>query len=234
MAKSRILIGTSGFSYNEWKGIFYPEDLAPKDYLSFYSKHFKTTEINNTFYKIPSRQLTEKWYQEVPSDFSFTLKLSQRITHQKRLKDVDQEMLLFLDGAAGVGEKLGPILVQLPPYFRKDEAVLKDFVSNYANRGKLAFEFRHESWFEDSTYALLSEYGCALAAVETEETKAIRKATGTFIYVRLRKGEYDKKELEDWKNWINEQGKDVYCYIKHDEKAPVVAEQFLRLLQVDK
>lgn len=230
----RILIGTSGFSYNEWKGIFYPEDLAPKDYLSFYSKHFKTTEINNTFYKIPSRQLTEKWHEVVPNDFSFTLKLSQRITHQKRLKNVEDEMMLFLDGAAGIGEKLGPILVQLPPYFRKDDAVLKDFVSNYANRGKLAFEFRHESWFVDSTYDLLAEYGCALATVETEEGSAIRKGTGSFIYIRLRKGEYDNQELEDWRSWITEQSKDVYCYIKHDEKAPIVAERFLNLFQVDK
>jgi uncharacterized protein YecE (DUF72 family) len=140
-------------------------------------------------------------------------------------------MVLFLDGAAGVGDKLGPILVQLPPYFKNDQAVLRDFLSNYGNRGRLAFEFRHESWFESSTYSLLAEFGAALAAVETEEAKAIRESTGSFVYIRLRKGEYDKAELEEWKSWMLGQKKDVYCYIKHDEKAPIVAEQFLNMFE---
>jgi uncharacterized protein YecE (DUF72 family) len=231
--EKKILIGTSGFSYNEWKGTFYPEELPPKEYLGFYAQHFQTTEINNTFYKIPSRTLTEGWYKAVPSSFSFTLKLSQRITHQKRLKNADQEMELFLEGAAELREKLGPVLVQLPPYYRKEEAAFAEFVSAYANRARLAFEFRHESWFDETIYDILRKNKCALVVVETEEAPAKRIVTGSFIYVRLRKGDYSKEELAEWTQWIKNQPVDVYCYVKHDERAPIVAQEMLQNLKVD-
>ncbi|MGH9856660.1 MAG: DUF72 domain-containing protein, partial [Acidobacteriota bacterium] len=118
----KILIGTSGFSYPEWKGNFYPSDLPSKKYLSFYAAHFHTTEINNSFYRTPNTKMIEGWYNEVPADFSFTLKLNQNITHRKRLKGVEEEMNYFLDIASHLQEKLGTILVQLPPYFKKDAA----------------------------------------------------------------------------------------------------------------
>lgn len=229
-SKARILIGTSGFSYPEWKGTFYPEDLPSKKYLSFYAGHFKTTEINNTFYRIPTYQLTESWYAEVPADFSFTLKLSQAITHRKKLKNADEEMERFLDGATGLKEKLGTVLVQLPPYFRKDSAVLEAFLENYSRKAKLAFEFRHETWYVKETYELLKKYDCAFAVVEAEDQQAIREVTGNFIYMRLRKGDYDKKELKEWADWIRKQKVGIYCYLKHDEKAPVLAQQLMELL----
>src|SRR6186997_955287 len=134
-----ILIGTSGFSYKEWKGIFYPEKLPAKQYLQFYAQHFRTTEINNTFYKIPNAELTSQWYKEVPADFSFTLKLSQRITHIRRLKNVEEEMGWFLEAAAALKEKMGPILVQLPPNMKKDTGVLEAFASRYFQEAKMAF-----------------------------------------------------------------------------------------------
>src|SRR5690349_1986949 len=121
---NRILVGTSGFAYKEWKGSFYPEKLPAKKYLSYYAEHFSTTEINNTFYRMPTPKLCESWYDEVPEGFSFTLKVSQRITHFKRLKNVDDDMNFFLDSAANLKEKLGPILVQLPPNFKKNLEVL--------------------------------------------------------------------------------------------------------------
>lgn len=228
--KPEIRIGTSGFSYPEWKGVFYPEDLPSKKYLSFYARHFKTTEINNTFYRIPTFQLTESWHAEVPEDFSFTLKLSQAITHRKKLKNAEAEMERFLDGSTGLKKKLGTILVQLPPYFKKDSAVLEAFLENYSQKARLAFEFRHETWYEKEIYELLRKYNCAFAVVEAEEQQPVREVTGNFIYMRLRKGDYSNKELKEWADWIRKQKVEVYCYLKHDEKAPVLAQQLMELL----
>ena len=228
---ARILIGTSGFSYPEWKGTFYPEELPTKNYLSFYAQHFKTTEINNTFYRLPSRKTTEGWYETVPQDFSFTLKLTQKITHIRRLKAADSEMNAFLEGAAGLMEKAGPILVQLPPNFKKDISVLQEFLGNYAKKGILAFEFRNASWFSDDTYELLKTHNCSFGVVEGEGFETVKIATGPFIYMRLRKGDYTNEELGSWADWIRSQDKDVYCYLKHDEKAPILAKQLMEFLR---
>src|SRR2546429_3775741 len=149
VSSNRILVGTSGFSYEEWRGSFYPPELSSKKFLAYYAQHFPTTEINNTFYRIPTAKLTGGWYGEVPGSFLFTLKLSQKITHAKKLKDVDEEMEWFLAGAAGLKEKLGTFLVQLPPYFRKDFGLLEEFLSKFSSRARLAFEFRHRSWLAD-------------------------------------------------------------------------------------
>jgi uncharacterized protein YecE (DUF72 family) len=228
----RVLVGTSGFSYAEWRGIFYPQDLPSKKFLSYYSQRFSTTEINNTFYRLPTLKLTEGWYSEVSGDFSFTLKLSQKITHIKRLKNCDEEMEVFLNAAAGLKERLGPILVQLPPNSKKNTETLSDFLSKYANRGRLAFEFRNDSWFDQEVYDLLREHNSALGVVEKEDgADAVREVTGPFVYMRLRKGDYSGDELKEWAKWIRRQQVDVYCYLKHDEKAPVLATQMLEALE---
>jgi uncharacterized protein YecE (DUF72 family) len=230
---SRILVGTSGFAYKEWKGVFYPEDLPAKKYLSYYAEHFRTTEINNTFYRMPTAKLCEGWYAEVPADFSFTLKLSQRITHFKRLKNADSEMDFFLNSAASLKEKLGPILVQLPPNYKKDIAVLEEFLGKFASQAKLAFEFRHASWFDDELFELLRKHNTAFGVVEKEEGEADitpREVTGSFVYMRLRKGEYSPEEMLDWARWIRAQTIPVYCYLKHDERAPTLANHLLTAL----
>jgi len=230
---SRILVGTSGFAYKEWKGSFYPEDLPAKKYLSYYAEHFRTTEINNTFYRMPTATLCEGWYEGSPDNFSFTLKLSQRITHFKRLKNVDSDMDFFLNSAASLKEKLGPILVQLPPNYKKDIAVLEDFLGKFARQAKLAFEFRHASWFDDELFELLRKYNTAFGVVEKEEGEAgvtPREVTGAFVYMRLRKGEYTPEEMLDWARWIRAQTIPVYCYLKHDERAPRLANQLLTAL----
>jgi uncharacterized protein YecE (DUF72 family) len=229
---NRIFIGTSGFSYKEWKGIFYPEDLPAKQYLSFYAKHFPTTEINNTFYRMPSMRVTEQWYDEVPADFSFTLKLTQKVTHMKRLKNVDEEMRIFLEGAAGLREKLATILVQLPPYAKKDSEALETFLARFASRARLACEFRHDSWFDDETYAILRKHNAALAVVHGEERKTVQEITADFVYMRLRNEEYSRTDLERWADWIHSQPLNVYCYLKHDEQAPVLAQQLKEILKV--
>ena len=226
----RILIGTSGFSYPEWKGSFYPEKLPSKKYLSYYAEHFPTTEINNTFYRIPTSANTAEWYKAVGADFSFTLKLSQRITHQKKLQNCEEEMSRFLDAAKELREKMGPILVQLPPFFKQNLQVLQEFLEAHSANSRLAFEFRHDSWFEESTYQMLQEHGCSLAVVESEERKAEHRVTGNFVYMRLRKEDYSKEELFSWSKWMGEESVDVYCYLKHDVKAPAFARQLMDLL----
>jgi len=229
-----ILVGTSGFAYKEWKGIFYPPDLPAKKYLSYYAQQFPTTEINNTFYRMPTAKLCEDWYAEVPYDFHFTLKVSQRITHFKRLKNIDDEMNFFLQSAAALKEKLGPLLVQLPPNFKKDTGVLEDFLVRFAAKGKLAFEFRHESWFADDVYDVLRRHKTTLGVVEKESGEgpdAPREVTGSFVYMRLRKGEYSKDEMLDWAKWIRGQSIPVYCYLKHDDSAPVLARELLAALE---
>jgi uncharacterized protein YecE (DUF72 family) len=230
---NQILVGTSGFAYKEWKGSFYPSDLPAKKYLSYYAEHFHTTEINNTFYRMPTAKLCESWFAEVPDSFSFTLKLSQRITHFKRLKNIDDEMNFFLESAAGLKEKLGPILVQLPPNYKKDTDVLDAFLTTFAARAKLAFEFRHESWFADDVYDLLRKHNTTLGVVEKEEGEGPdtpREVTGSFVYVRLRKGAYSGEEMLDWARWIQSQSVPVYCYLKHDERAPILANELLAAL----
>ncbi len=227
MAQPRILIGTSGFSYKEWKGTFYPEDLPAKKYLNFYASHFLTTEINNSFYRTPDAKTIGTWYQEVPDNFSFTLKLNQKITHMKKLKDAHEDMEHFLSVAHLLKEKMGTILVQLPPYFRKNMEVLETFVSGFSSAARLAFEFRHETWNEKEVYTLLRNHNCAWAVVEAEDQNAIREVTADFIYMRLRKGDYSSKDLKQWGDWIKNQSVDVYCYLKHDEKAPLLARELI-------
>ena len=233
LATKEVFVGTSGFAYKEWKGSFYPDELSAKKYLSYYAGHFRTTEINNTFYRMPTAKLCEGWYAEVPDGFSFTLKVSQRITHFKRLRNVDDEMNFFLDSAAGLKEKLGPILVQLPPNYKKDIEVLDAFLTTFATKGKLAFEFRHESWFTEDVYELLRKHKTTLGVVEKEEgegPETPREVTGSFVYIRLRKGDYSKEEMLEWASWIRSQSVPVYCYLKHDERAPRLAKDLLGAL----
>ena len=225
-----IRVGTSGFSYDEWKGSFYPDDLASSKYLSFYAETFQTTEINNTFYRIPSTKLTTRWADQVKADFRFTLKLSQRITHKKRLKEVDEEMSWFINGIAPLEGRLGCILVQLPPWQRQDLDTLEPFLNSYASNFKLALEFRHDSWFQQETYELLSEKGAALVTAETADNPGHRELTAGFTYLRLRKGSYSDQELEDWASWVKENGRETFVYFKHELDAPMLARRFKELL----
>jgi len=181
-----IYVGTSGFSYKEWKGVFCPDKLPAKDYLSFYAQHFSTTEINNTFYRSPSEGTRTKWAEQVPENFRFTLKLNRKITHNKRLKDVEDEMEWFLKGATALGEKLGTLLVQLPPYFKENRDVLEHFLGEYSERAPLALEFRHPSWFSDQTLQLLETHSAALVVTSSDEGPGVRAVTAPFLYIRLR------------------------------------------------
>ena len=225
-----IYVGTSGFSYKEWKGVFYPDKLPAKDYLSFYSQHFSTTEINNTFYRSPSEGTSTKWAEQVPENFRFTLKLNRKITHNKRLKDVADEMEWFLKGATALGEKLGTLLVQLPPYFREDRDVLEHFLEEYSETAPLALEFRHPSWFSDQTFQLLEAHGAALVVTESDEGSGVRTVTAPFLYIRLRKSQYSEEDLKKWAQWIRSQNKEAFTYLKHDTQAPRLVERLSEYL----
>lgn len=225
-----IYVGTSGFSYSEWKGLFYPEKLSPKEYLNFYAEHFTTTEINNTFYRSPSESTAKKWCEQVPEGFRFALKLNRKITHKKRLREVEEEMAWFLKGAAAMGDKLGTILVQLPPYFRKDLGSLRDFLQQYKGTNQLAVEFRHQSWFSEDTLQLLAEHQASLAVVESDEGAALRRVTAPFVYMRLRKSSYPQEEIREWAGWIRSLQQDVFVYLKHEDQAPALARQLVDAL----
>ena len=215
-----IYVGTSGFSYAQWKGTFYPEKLPAREFLSFYARHFSTTEINNTFYRSPSAETTAKWASQVPEGFRFTLKLNRKITHQSRLQDVGESMEWFLSGAEPLQDKLGTILVQLPPYFHAKNDRLAEFLEKYSGRVPMALEFRHPSWFSDETFGLLETHSTALVLTESDELPATRRVTGPFVYARLRKSRYKKQELSEWARWIHSQGCQAFVYFKHEVEAP--------------
>jgi uncharacterized protein YecE (DUF72 family) len=148
----RLHTGTSGFAYKEWKGTFYPQELPAADMLRFYSRHFSTVEINNTFYRLPAESTLLQWAEQVPPNFTFVLKASQRITHQKRLKDAAEPLDYFVRTATVLGNALGPLLFQLPPNLKKDAPRLHDFLALLPPRMRCAFEFRHSSWLDDEVF----------------------------------------------------------------------------------
>jgi len=228
-------VGTSGYAYKPWKGAFYPEKLPDKDMLTFYATQFPTVEINNTFYRLPNEKVVAQWASSVPESFQFAVKCNQKITHIMRLKNVADLLKHFLAVLSVMQQssRLGPILVQLPPYFKFDAAVLEDFLALRPPAFRFAFEVRHASWFNEQTYQLLRKHDVALCLAETDEAPAPDAVTAGFVYLRLRKEEYTPKELAAWRNrfdaWLAE-GKDVYTYLKHEDaaKGPAYARALMK------
>jgi uncharacterized protein YecE (DUF72 family) len=218
----RVLVGTSGYSYKPWKGRFYPEKIKDADMLAFYATRFPTVEINNTFYRMPAPALLAKWAQETATGFTFALKAPQRITHQKRLGDVADDLAYFLETAAALGDKLGPVLYQLPPYMKKDLERLRAFLGRLPPRPPAAFEFRHDSWFDEDVRAALREHGRALCVADTgEEGPAGRLvSTAPWGYLRLRRAEYGDADLDRWAEEIRAQGWErAFVFFKHEDEA---------------
>ena len=221
MKSGQICAGTSGFSYPEWKGSFYPDKLPQKGFLEYYAGKFSTVEINNTFYRFPRSSLLEGWRDGTPDGFTFAVKANQGITHKGRLRDVEELTRDFVERCKLLGEKLGPILFQLPPNFKRDDERLADFLAMLDPRMRFAFEFRHNSWFDDSVFATLSESRAALCVSEGDKLDTPRVATGKFVYARLRRDEYSDEELAGCHEWMGDQvaeGRDVFAYLKHDEE----------------
>jgi uncharacterized protein YecE (DUF72 family) len=222
-----LRIGTSGYSYKEWKGGFYPEKLGAADMLSYYARRLGTVEINNTFYRLPTAKLLEGWASQVPEGFRFVLKVSQKITHFKRLKGVEEETGYLVGALQALGAKLGALLVQLPPNFRRDEERLAAFLGLLPPGIRAALEVRNPSWRDPAVYALLEKHGVALVASQTDEEpdpQIVR--TAPWGYLRLRKSSYEPGELSAWSLRIGQQGWDeAFVFFKHEQIAPDLAEK---------
>ncbi len=226
-----VRVGTSGYAYKEWKGKFYPDDLVQKKFLAYYASRLRTVEINNTFYRVPKREVVRNWADAVPDGFSFVLKASMRITHKKRLKDAEEPLGWVVRSAKELGDKQGPMLFQLPPYLRKDIDRLKAFLRILPAGWRSAFEFRHESWFDEETYDVLKAHDVALVISETDELTPPVVATASYGYLRLRKEKYAKKELDAWEAAISDlPWEAVHVFFKHEDEAtgPLVAEAFAK------
>jgi uncharacterized protein YecE (DUF72 family) len=216
----QVHVGTSGFSYKEWKGSFYPEDMKPAGMLRFYADRFDTVEINNTFYRMPNPDLLAQWAQQVGGGFQFVLKAPQRITHQKRLAGVDDDVAFFFAAAARLGERLGPILFQLPPYQKKDLGRLEALLRLIPEGRRAALEFRHESWLADDVYALLRSRNAALCIADTDEEPLDGvRATADWGYLRLRRLEYDTAASQAWADRVRAQDwRDAFVFFKHEDE----------------
>ncbi len=226
-----LWVGTSGYSYEVWKGPFYPEDLPAAKMLHYYSRRLNSVEINNTFYRMPTPKLLAGWASDVPERFSFVLKASRRITHSKKLRDAGEDVAYLAATAAGLGERLGPILFQLPPYLKKDAPLLRDFLATFPEGLRAAFEFRSSSWFDDEVYAALAERKTALVVADTGEEKLppVMVRTAPYSYARLRREEYGEDDLRAWvEKLVTSDYEDVYVFFKHEEAGagPRLAETF--------
>ncbi len=216
----QVLAGTSGYSYPEWKGLFYPAQLPASEMLRFYAEHFSTVEINNTFYRMPAETMLSRWALEVPSHFAFTLKAPRRITHERRLREAAPEVAEFLRRAAALGDRLGVLLFQLPPFLRKDLPVLKDFLALLPPAPRAAFEFRHASWQDDEVYEALRGHGAMFCVADTDAGDTPLVSTADCGYVRLRRVQYDESELRAWADRIAAQPwARAYVYFKHEDEA---------------
>ncbi|HXI52333.1 MAG TPA: DUF72 domain-containing protein [Candidatus Saccharimonadales bacterium] len=228
-----LYVGTSGYSYKEWKGPFYPADLPDKQMLHFYGEHFRSVEINNTFYRMPKSSVLEAWAAEVPEDFQFVIKASQRITHFQRLKDCRDSVEYLLDVIGVLKNRLGPVLFQLPPNLPKDAGRLRDFLALLPPQRRLAFEFRHQTWFDEEVFAILREHRAVLCIAEAENDLEIPfVSTADWGYLRLRRPDYGDAELKSWGKRVAEQKwRDAFIFFKHEDegKGPQMAKRFLEL-----
>ena len=228
-------VGTSGFQYPEWKGNFYPEDLAAAKMLPFYAERLFTTEINYTFHRIPAAKTIENWNKLTPDKFRFSLKAPQKVTHWSKLRDCADTMRYFYDVISGLGQKLGPVLFQLPPNFKKDAFILADFVNGLPGGMRAAFEFRHDSWFGDDIWEILKSRNISLCIAETEDFKTPQIVTADYGYLRLRREDYTKTDVERWSQFVREQNEawgEAFIYFKHEEAGigPKLAIQMMELL----
>jgi uncharacterized protein YecE (DUF72 family) len=228
-----LYVGTSGYSYKEWKGSFYPEKIPAKDMLRYYSERLSTVEINATFYRMPQPSMLENWKKQVPPEFRFSLKASQRITHFKRLKETDEETKYFLETASLLGEQLGVVLFQLPPNMKKDLPRLETFLGQLPQTTPAAFEFRHPTWFDDDVLDLLRSQNRPLVVSDTDDmpTTHIDK-TADWGYLRLRRINYSEENLVEWAARIQAQNwKETFLFFKHEDAGtgPKLAAQFLKL-----
>ena len=228
-----LYVGTSGYSYKEWKGSFYPEKIPARDMLRYYAERLSTVEINATFYRMPQPSMLENWKEQVAATFRFALKASQRITHFKRLKETDEETKYFLETAAVLGDQLGVVLFQMPPNMKKDLPRLETFLTLLPPTTPAAFEFRHPTWFDDDVLELLRSQNRPLVVSDTDDlpTTHIDK-TADWGYLRLRRVNYSEENLVEWAARIRAQNwQETFLFFKHEDAGtgPKLAAQFLKI-----
>ena len=221
-------IGTSGWHYEHWRGRFYPEKLTKTEWLEFYASHFTTVELNNSFYRLPSEAAFASWYNSSPPNFTFAVKVSRFITHIKRLKNSEEAVENFITRAKILGEKLGPLLYQLPPNMHRNDEVLESFLSNLPRGMKHVLEFRHQSWLEEKVFEILRKYNIGLCVFDMPSFTCPLEMTADFAYIRFHgSGElysscYSDKELADWAKRLTNLDinlKAVYIYFNNDAEA---------------
>jgi len=232
-----VWIGTSGYSYPEWRGHFYPPALPAARMLAYYAQHFSTVEVNNTFYRLPTATVVASWAAQTPPVFRFALKAPRRITHDARLVGAGDALRVFLDAAGTLGSKLGMILFQLPPTFRKDLARLQAFLAELPADRPAAVEFRHLSWFADEVFAALAARNVALCVADSENLRTPVVATAEFGYFRLRDEGYTARDIERWATTIAGlavKWREVFVYFKHEAagQGPVFAARLRRALGI--
>jgi len=249
-----VLTGTSGFSYTAWRGSFYPDKHPEGQMLAFYADKLGAVEINNTFYRMPNRTLLERWAAETPATFRFALKSPRQITHMRKLVDVGDAVARLAETAGALGDRLGPILFQLPPFMRKDLGVLEAFLSAFpstvatssstgatsSSTGtaqptalRAALEFRHASWLSDDVYEVLRRHGAALCVADSEDFATPLEATAGWGYLRLRRQDYDETALRGWADRLKAQSWDTtYVFFKHEDEGagPALARSFRSMM----
>ncbi len=222
---TRYYIGTSGWHYDDWKGLFYPEKLPKTRWLEFYAQHYGTLELNNTFYRLPSGDAFKKWYGSSPPEFLFAVKVSRFITHIKRLKDCDEALINFMSRSALLKDKLGPLLYQLPPGLHRDDTLLSDFLDKLPRGLKHVIEFRHESWLVEEVFEILRRYKVGFCVFDMPKLACPLLATADFAYIRFHGKDslysscYSDEEMSDWAGRIREMAKGlnaVYIYFNND------------------
>ncbi len=226
---SQIHIGTSGWNYDHWQGTFYPEDRdSRQSLLQFYAEHFRTVEVNNSFYQLPTVATFHTWYDSTPDDFLFAVKASRYITHMKKLKDPEEHVQKFLQRVETLDDKLGPVLFQLPPRWHLNLDRLTAFLDVLPQNFRYTFEFRDHTWFDSNVYDLLQERGAAWCIYDLKGELSPKEVTSDFVYVRLHgpqeqayTGKYSKESLSGWagafSSWKT-QGKKIFCYFDNDEQ----------------
>ncbi len=224
--KTHCYIGTSGWSYDHWKGPFYPPDIRVEEMLPFYCRHFQSVEINNSFYHLPEKATLKQWHDNTPKGFLFAVKASRYITHMKKLKEPNQSLSTLLERITLLEEKLGPLLFQLPPRWHYNGERLSSFLDSLSQDFRYVFEFRDPSWINEECTELLAKHGAAFCIYELDGFLSPREVTADFVYVRLHgpksayQGSYALKTLADWAGALStwsRQGKQTYCYFDNDE-----------------
>lgn len=223
---SKVHIGTSGWHYQHWVGRFYPEGMRPSAFLPFYGSRFATAEINNSFYRLPTAKTLAGWREKTPADFLFAIKASRYLTHMKKLKDAEEPLRVFLEKAAILGKKLGPVLLQLPPAWHCNPERLRSFLAILPAGYRYAFEFRDQSWFDAAIYQALKDKNAAFCIYDLNGMLSPKTVTADFVYVRLHgpgasyQGSYDTRTLSGWAGAFSawrRQGREIFCYFDNDQ-----------------